>query len=62
MSLALNNWALNFLSENFHFLMVTFSVYLNRGVFVMLTCREHRLGSIEYSVILNTVDSHYIEV
>ena len=26
---------LNFLSENFHFLMVKFSVYLNRRVFVM---------------------------
>ena len=25
----------NFLSENFHFLMVKFSVYLNRHVFVM---------------------------
>ena len=25
----------NFLSENFHFLVVKFSVYLNRGVFVM---------------------------
>ena len=26
---------INFLSENFHFFMVTFSVYLNRLVFVM---------------------------
>ena len=26
----------NFLSENFHFLVVKFSVYLNRHVFVML--------------------------
>ena len=26
---------LNFLSENFYFLMVKFSVYLNRHVFVM---------------------------
>ena len=26
----------NFLSENFHFLMVKMSVYLNRHVFVML--------------------------
>ena len=26
----------NFLSENFHFLVVKFSVYLNRRVFVML--------------------------
>ena len=26
----------NFLSENFHFLVVKFSVYLNRLVFVML--------------------------
>ena len=25
----------NFLSENFHFLVVKFSVYLNRHVFVM---------------------------
>ena len=26
----------NFLSENFHFLIVKFSIYLNRHVFVML--------------------------
>ena len=26
-----------FLSENFHFLVVSFSVYLNRHVFVMIT-------------------------
>ena len=26
----------NFLSENFHFLVVKFSVYLNRHVFVMI--------------------------
>ena len=26
----------NFLSANFHFLVVTFSVYLNRRVFVMI--------------------------
>ena len=26
----------NFLSENFHFLVVKFSVYLNRHVFVMM--------------------------
>ena len=26
----------NFLSENFHFLMVKFSIYLNRRVFVMI--------------------------
>ena len=29
----------NFLSENFHFLVVKFSVYLNRHVFVMFTIR-----------------------
>ena len=29
---------LNFLSENFHFLMVKFSVYLNRRVFIMTFC------------------------
>ena len=29
---------LNFLSENFHFLEVKFSVYLNRNVFVMVPC------------------------
>ena len=27
-----------FLSENFHFLVVNFSVYLNRRVFVMIIC------------------------
>ena len=26
----------NFLSENFQFLVVKFSVYLNRGVFIMI--------------------------
>ena len=26
----------NFLSENFHFLVIKFSVYLNRHVFVMI--------------------------
>ena len=30
----------NFLSENFHFLVVKFSVYLNRCVFVMLDDNE----------------------
>ena len=29
----------NFLSENFHFLVVKFSVYLNRRVFVMQTTK-----------------------
>ena len=30
-----------FLSENFQFLMVKFSIYLNRGVFVMsFTCNN----------------------
>ena len=28
---------LEFLSENFQFLVVKFSVYLNRGVFVMIS-------------------------
>ena len=27
----------NFLAENFHFLLVKFSVYLNRRVFAMIT-------------------------
>ena len=30
-----------FLSENFHFLVVKFSVYLNRHVFVMRFCSTH---------------------
>ena len=29
----------NFLSENFYFLVVTFSVYLNRHVFIMIYMR-----------------------
>ena len=35
----------NFLSENFHFLVVKFSVYLNRHVFVMgvLICSSSHL-------------------
>ena len=34
---------LNFLSEIFHFLMVKFSVYLNRCVFVMLLLTNHHM-------------------
>ena len=30
----------NFLSENFHFLVVKFSIYSNRRVFVMLLCLQ----------------------
>ena len=30
----------NFLSENFHFLVVKFSIYLNRHVFVMVSSAE----------------------
>ena len=37
-----------FLSENFPFLVVTFSVYLNRRVFVMIT--EFYSSSLEYMV------------
>ena len=33
----------NFLSENFHFLVVKFSVYLNRHVFVMDCLRIERI-------------------
>ena len=33
--LSRNKKYLNFLSDNFHFLVVNFSVYLNRHVFVM---------------------------
>ena len=34
---------LSFLSENFHFLEVKFSIYLNRRVFVMLDVRSNKL-------------------
>ena len=45
-----------FLSENFHFLVVKFSVYLNRHVFVMC-CGNHlkQYMSINYS---NSVEDH----
>ena len=36
-----------FLSENFHFLVVKFSIYLNRHVFVM-DCRDF------FSIIIST--------
>ena len=36
----------NFLSENFHHLVVKFSVYFDRRVFVMDTLRMHRLTRI----------------
>ena len=32
----------NFLSENFHFLVVKFSIYLNRRVFVMYACHQNQ--------------------
>ena len=32
---------INFLSENFHFLVVKFSVYLNRHVFIMKMLRSN---------------------
>ena len=31
----------NILSENFHFLGVKFSVYLNKHVFVMVSSKQH---------------------
>ena len=31
----------NCLSENFHFLVVKFSVYLNRHVFIMYSAKYH---------------------
>ena len=34
----------NFLSENFHVLVVKFSVYLNRQVFVMMLFSIHSFG------------------
>ena len=37
-----------FLSENVHFLVVKFSVYLNRHVFVMTCCAQ--LNSILYTL------------
>ena len=46
----------NFLSEIFHFLVVKFSVYLNRHVFVMADfstqLRDKILGGMAYSVDL----------
>ena len=33
----------NFLSENFHFLVVKFSVYLNRHVFVMIQKSQEKM-------------------
>ena len=33
-----------FLSENFHFLVVKFSVYLNRRVFVMMFLHSEKTG------------------
>ena len=35
-----------FLSENFHFLVEKFSVYLNRLVFVMVRCIEEYLDKL----------------
>ena len=38
----------NFLSENFHFLVVKFSVYLNRHVFVMNTYALYMLQQYDF--------------
>ena len=49
----------NFLSENFHFLVVKFSVYLNRRVFVMLCgvcCRSYKECYTEYVLVFSTFD------
>ena len=46
----------SFLSENFHFLVVKFSVYLNRRVFVMLSPRWEHLSE----STLSHVDAHLI--
>ena len=37
----------NFLSENFPFLVVKFSVYLNRRVFIMTCCRNDVLSKMQ---------------
>ena len=39
----------NFLSENFHFLVVKFSLYLNRRVFVMIWSKKSTLSGTVYS-------------
>ena len=44
----------NFLSENFHFLVVKSSVYLNRCVFIMLDDNE-RLCTKKHHEVIETV-------
>ena len=47
----------NFLSENFHFLVVKFSVYLNRRVFVM--DKKKNENQLNVSVILAVYEHIY---
>ena len=45
-----------FLSENFHFLVIKFSVYLNRHVFVMNTMSSFLKESKENDPMLTSAD------
>ena len=51
----------NFLFENFQFLVVKFSLYLNRRVFVMVSCESSAQQSIRikrvFQRIMNKIDS-----
>ena len=51
----------NFLSENFHFLVVRFLVYLNSHVFVMFWLRKSILSRVmkhQVQIFLNHVEMH----
>ena len=49
------------LSENFHFLVVEFSVYLNRQVFVMLKYEDESIKN-QPNLFLGEIDLFFFDV
>ena len=49
----------NFLSENFHFLVVKFSVYLNRHAFVMKQKRQEPVLCMPFLLHCTTATMYY---
>ena len=48
------------LSENFQFLVVKFSVYLNRHVFVMQPCKTVRMNMLIWAFVVHFCDKNPI--
>ena len=52
----------NVLSENFHFFVIKFSVYLNRHVFVMQWNRDPHFRDFVYSFFQRSTNIEFIEL